>query len=88
MSNIEFTHYALIQVGHAIFGVGETEDDARDNAREWLDSHDAADLDEPANVDGSICCVPCTKALYDRVMENGTCTFGQSRNGVFLPSEE
>jgi hypothetical protein len=88
MSNIQFTHYALIQVGHAIYGVGETEDDARDDARQWLDDADDADLDEPVRTDGSICCVPCSQALYLHVKEFGTCTFEQSSAGVFLPSEE
>jgi len=35
--------YKLIQIGHALFGTGDTPEDARDDAREWLDSPEYAD---------------------------------------------
>lgn len=35
--------YKLIQIGYATFGTGETADDARNDAREWLDSPSDAD---------------------------------------------
>lgn len=81
-----FDHYAVIQNGYAIFGVGETEEEAREDAAQWLDDSKES-LKQESGIDGGICCVNCTKSLHDAVKENGTLTWADHNDGICLPKE-
>lgn len=80
-----YTHYALLQIGGPIYGVGTTEADARDDAIEWLDPQDPdaaqralyyPDLSACAQaVDGDLVVTRITRALYDRVRHEGTTAY-------------
>lgn len=65
---IDFDCSALIQRGYAIFGVGETEDEAREEANEWLDPD--SDRSEGTNY-GDLAMVPCTRKLMEEVRASG-----------------
>lgn len=86
----ELTHYAVVQIGYAIFGVGETPDEAQDDAREWLDDP-CDDMDEDSQIIGNLATVECTKKLHDYVVKNGTTTWscidGNELNGICMPDE-
>ena len=85
------THHAVIQIGHAIFGVGETEADAIEDAREWVDDGDNLEdaLAVPhAAVVGDMIVVECSKALHDKVKADGTVLYEElGRDAICLPSE-
>lgn len=75
---IEFTHFAMIQYGHAILGVGDTVNAARRDAEEWTDGigHDVNVRIIPGfdreMIIGNYYVVPCTKALADECVQNGS----------------
>jgi len=86
--------YALIQRGYAIFGVGETPDEARADAAQWLDGDDERGLSghdvamavaESGNiggVDGELVVLQCTAALIEYVREHGTTTYHFTDDGI------
>lgn len=94
---IEFTHYALIQTGHCVFGVGVTEDEARESAAEWLDGgedeanrvpeFDGMPALRRSTVDGDLAIVPCTEEFAVHVEAHGTTTWAETDDGICLPSE-
>lgn len=88
---MKFSHYAVIQTGYCIFGTGVTEDDALENAREWVDDAENLEsqiVDNYQAVDGDLIVVECTEALHDLVQESGTCTFENvSKTEICLPEE-
>lgn len=68
--------YAVIQLGYAVYGVGETEEAAEQDARQWLDDglDDDLEIGGPPNrssVEGDICLVECTQALMLKVQTDG-----------------
>jgi hypothetical protein len=96
-SPLEFTHCALIQNGYAVYGVGETEEECRDDASKWLEGGKAAadHVDAFASMSamryrtehGGLAIVPCTAAFHDYVRQHGTTTWEESDDGICLPSE-
>lgn len=87
--------FALIQSGYAIFGVGETVEDARADAAQWLDGGtDAASeaavergLHGKFREDGALVIVPCSNALAAHVREHGTTTYSECDGKICLPAE-
>lgn len=72
----EFTHHALIQYGYVAFGIGETAEDAREDARQWLGLPSEADEAEVTSLhsnltDGALYIVPCTRAFAEKVRKDG-----------------
>lgn len=84
---LQFDCNAIIQRGYAIFGVGETEDDALEDAEQWLDK----DSDRSYGTNhGDLASVPCTRALMERVLAEGTLTWsapGRDDDGICLTEE-
>ena len=68
-----YTHYALIQIGHVVLGVGKTPAEARNDARHVLETPDKADETVPLNsaVAGDLAIVHCTGELAARVRSGG-----------------
>lgn len=68
-----YTHYALIQVGHGVYGVGRTPAEARNEAREVLDPPEKADETVPLSsaIAGDLAIVHCTAELAERVRSRG-----------------
>lgn len=75
------TYYAVYQAGAAIFGVGKTEDEAWEDAKEWVDESDP-------NWKASMTIKPCTEKLYNYVMEFGTPDVWDEDDGVLMTLEE
>jgi len=71
--------YAIYQSGYCIIGVGQTPDEARAHAREWLADPDAvlaACLERDhtgarGDTTGVVYLRPCTERLCDEVEANG-----------------
>lgn len=92
---MQFTHFALIQTGQCVFGVGETAEAARADAVEWVDGGDISNVPVFRNlgalrtqtVVGDLAIVPCTAAFAARVRENGTQVWDETNEGICLPSE-
>lgn len=96
MKNPEYTHYALIQSGYAVFGTGPTEPDAREDAAQWLDGGEEDANAAPCGNEslshgvnhGDLVVVRCTKALHDEVQANGRgCVWDDTSEGICLPEE-
>ena len=91
------TYYALIQIGHCIMGVGASEQDARDDAAQWMDGgeEEAEKVENFSSTqamrhscnDGDLAIVPCTLALFEKVQTSGTCTFEEKDGVICLPEE-
>jgi len=83
--------YAVIQDGYAIFGTGNTKEDAIADAAKWVDNQDALDDigDRPAHV-GDFYIADCTEALVAEVEKyGGNIRFAAKRDGTAcLPSED
>lgn len=89
--------YALIQVGHTIFGIGDTITAARADAMQWLDGDQTDVSAVPAfkslsamfaqTVHGELAIVPCSPALAAHVADYGTVTYDDSGEVLRLPSE-
>ena len=73
------TYYAIYKSGYAIFGIGETPDEATTDASAWLD-----DPEEPLEIvteygttgalgetNGTLYLRPCTQRLYEEVQREG-----------------
>lgn len=58
---IKAAGFIAIQEGYAIFGTGETKEQALNNAVEWVDDGDVSDLKV----------IPATQELIDLVNEEG-----------------
>ena len=66
--------YAVIQLGYAIFGTGQTEAEALADARQWVDNPATLDTDivpVAQAMDGDLVCIECTQKLHDLVQEHG-----------------
>jgi len=68
------TYYALYQSGHVVYGVGSSEAEARENAREWLDVPEDADSAElltgnHGETEGDLYVRRCTDRLYQAVLD-------------------
>lgn len=85
--------YALIQNGYAIFGVGNTEDEACENAREWLENPDEAIARAKENEIvapyGEFFIAPITDELAEKVeIVGGDVTFFPNDDGIFDVCED
>ena len=69
--------YAVVQEGYAIFGTGQTPDDAWTDARWNVDKGE----DGKPNVSGLVA-YPCTDALVDLVAREGGAVAWDQRDGV------
>jgi hypothetical protein len=69
----DYTHYALIRIGHAVLGVGKTVAEARNDAHQALDSPEKAEETVPLNsaVAGDLAIVHCTSELAVEVRSHG-----------------
>ena len=63
------SYYAVMQLGYVIYGVGETPDQAIEDAMEWADDIDITPFHEAAH--GDMVVVEITAALYNAVNEIG-----------------
>lgn len=84
--------YAVIQHGHAVYGVGSTRDAAIREAAKWLKGglQEAETAAEPIGslVFGKLYVMPCSKALHDAVAVAGDCRSVAIKGGqAFLPHE-
>ena len=75
--------YAVIQLGAAIFGIGETDQEALADAAQWLD--DGFEIVDSCNAkEGELICEPCTERLADAVEQVGCdIKFCVNDNGVY-----
>lgn len=85
---MDFPCFALIQRGYVIYGVGDTESAAREDAEQWLDDSDRT---EGGN-HGDLAVVLCSKKLADTVRESGgdvvwVAPLGRDDDGICLPEE-
>lgn len=65
---ITTTGFAIVQYGFAIYGVGQTESAAWEDAAEWLDDDTLGeDTTDQPRVHGEIYCLPATAALIEAV---------------------
>ena len=88
-AQLKFDCSALIQRGYVIFGVGETDDDARQEAEQWLDADSSRD---EGDNNGDLAVVPCTRALMEAVQKFGgdlswASPNGRDDDGICLPEE-
>ena len=72
--------FAIIQSGHAIIGVGETEDETYAMAREFGDIPE--DVPTSARSEGDVFIVGATPRLVRAVIENGGLIDYDVQNGV------
>ncbi len=95
---MEFTHSALVQLGHVVFGVGSTEQEAREDAAEWLEADeeytgekivDAVPCYVRGNhAEGDLVVICCTAALVESVLAHGgNLVWETLPGGICLPSE-
>lgn len=68
--------YAVYQIGHAIFGVGDTPDAARSDAAQWMDGGEEAARAVPMYrrrqfVSGDVVVMPCSHRLALQVEAQG-----------------
>jgi len=101
MSKLEFPYFAVVQIGYCIHGVGKTHAEAEADAQQYFPSDDEPEDEpedeyQPASVkpkfdyllDGSVGCVPCTKALFDDMEEWGErAQWRINSDGVYLNGE-
>jgi len=79
--------YAVLQIGHAVYGVGETPDDAVRDAAEWLEQPwEVVPLREA--VYGDLVIVPCSERFAARYEEcGGDFRFEIVDGEAYLPDE-
>ena len=70
-------HYAIVQAGTVVYGVGTTIPEAQADANEWIDGEWTADrvsyqseYNDAKTFDRLVLC-ECTKRLYDTVKKSG-----------------
>lgn len=84
--------YAVVQLGHAVFGVGETQADAIRDAGAVLREFGSEDwkiVSLRAAVDGDLVVVPCTERFADEFREHGGAFTFDVRDGeARLPDED
>jgi hypothetical protein len=83
MKQQKFTHYAIVQLGHEVFGIGKTLSSARAHAVQSLvwgrdTKRKATSIVNGAlryafgqSIEGDVVYAPCTKSLVDLVREEG-----------------
>lgn len=71
---MKFYSFCVIQKGYAIFGIGDTEEEAIKDAKVWLerDEEDLKDLPSypVANI-GELTIIPCTDELFGFIQDGG-----------------
>lgn len=78
--------HAIIDTDGVIYGVGSTENEAREAALEYIDHH--LPQDERVALLNRMDCVPCSQALADEVAElGGNIAYGMV-DGVAVTEEE
>ena len=82
----------VYQIGYAIFGAGDTYNEAITNAIEWIeDAKSAQDVEKIClnpESDGDMAIANATPALVKYVQENGTCDFDEMEDGIICLPEE
>lgn len=85
-------YYAVIQLGHAIFGVGDSKKSAIEEAKYWVDEPETLEDDIAPSadaVDGDLIIAECSQSLHDAVNQQGGDVLFEERDGVYqLASEE
>jgi len=76
--------YAIYQINHVVFGVGDTPEAAVADASEWMDS-DPECVDVRDAVDGDLVLIPCTVELSRRVSTDGGDIRCRITNGTLEP---
>lgn len=76
---MKYNHFCVIQKGYAIFGIGDTEEKAMDDAKHWLGNDDKDLLWDclpsyPAANIGELTILPCTDELYGFIQDGGDLT--------------
>jgi len=85
--------YAVMQTGYAIYGVGDTERDAMENAVQWIDearsADDVADLISKGNgFHGDFKIAKITDKLADQAGSDGALPWDQLDDGTYCTVEE
>ena len=67
------TYKAVYQYGYAIFGVGKTEEEAIEDAKQYTDYDEEwwTDIDYSSKIDGKMILIDISRALYEKVMKSG-----------------
>jgi len=85
-------YYAVIQLGYAVFGVGDSKEAALEAAKEWVDEPDSVENDIVPSADavnGDLIVAECSQALHDVVTKQGGDVMFEEHDGVYqLASEE
>lgn len=70
---ISETYKAVYQYGYAIFGIGKTEEEAIEDAKQYADDTEDwwSDIGYGSRNDGDMILIDISKALYDKVAEYG-----------------
>lgn len=78
---MDHTYYAVVQLGHAIFGTGATPEAALADAQQWTDEPITL-TPRHERVDGSMVLARCTARLHQYVQMHGTPTAWDDRTDV------
>jgi hypothetical protein len=75
--------YAVIQIGYTCYGIGDTADDAIENAQEWLDEKttNIPEYSKSLN-DGDLCVIECTDE-YANAVNGGNADAGYQITGTY-----
>ena len=79
-------YYAVIQLGHAIFGVGDSKKSAIEEAKYWVDEPETLEDDIAPSadaVDGDLIIAECSQSLHDTVNQQGGDVLFEERDGVY-----
>jgi len=89
MTKEEFT--AVYQYGYAIYGVGKTVIEAIEDAKKYTDNTDDwwTNIDYDSHIDGEMTLIDISKALYDKVTEDGgQVKIEKDSDGIYKLPEE
>ena len=84
-------YYAVIQLGHAIFGVGDSKKSAIEEAKYWVDEPETLEDDIAPSadaVDGDLIIAECSQSLHDAVNQQGGDVLFEERDGVYQLTSE
>jgi len=79
-------YWCVIQSGYALYGVGKTKLSAVHDANEWLEEKTSVQEAGGGNprINGSLCLLPCSEAVYDYIQNGGDSTSGWQENRGFV----
>jgi hypothetical protein len=75
-AKMSHNYFCVFQNGYVIFGIGNTEEEAMNDAKKWL-GHEDQDLvwdclvPYPQAVDGELTILPCTEELFGFIQDGG-----------------